>query len=548
MKSLPVELLHKIFSLLHQHDKLECMTVCRRWTSTIENVSLFSTVRIGSMHQMNKLVERARQDPSQGAKVERLVLDVDLDVDFKMDILPFLFPNVQEFFFFNIYEKNDNYHMVFTKKLATHPWYQHIKYITEHSIDMHTQYILGSGVCTHLETIIISGTDYDLETKFITLLANAPCLTTLSMSDFSLGMLDIELLHETVPLLHTLILDDGQLTYHRPPDTIKPAPAMTKLVLKSIPVLFVENEIWLLHYISLKYPNLTELSYDVMCMNQEEGDMEKFYSEGFMHLAQTYRAQLKKLALIFEYPDEDPFKMMDDANCQIQELMLGHVIRLPLLERLSRSNQARFIQALTVDYILDTSNLEWLKEFTSLKELSLYHPYQGPVTQRKVIQLKRLLEMVGHTLEKLKLRTHHVEFDTTHRQYQLKHLSFDWTSLPDKIDAFISKTLPHLHTLKFKRCIFAERSFLLPSINLRHFQMVDSFPQKGGYVSVTTLTNDEERWYTAKPTYSWDRLGSNEPRDFPAILSHPFDEMSGSPSFSLVCHSLKKIFVVNTIY
>ncbi|KAI8879325.1 hypothetical protein K501DRAFT_336167 [Backusella circina FSU 941] len=551
-KTRTAELLHQIFTLLHQHDKLECMTVCRQWSNTIENFSLFSTLRIGSMTQMNKLIEKVRHEPTQGARVERLVLDVELDVDFKMDILPFFFPNVQEFLFFNIYERNDNYHMSFTKKLSPHPWYRRIEHITEYATELHTQYILNSGLCTHLKTIVISGTDYDLGFKFISSLANAPGLTTLCMCDFSLAISDLELLHETVPLLHSLTLDDGQIACHTlASDLMRPASVMKKLTLKSILVLFVENEILLLHYICMKYINLFELSYDVMCMNQGIGDMERLYKEGFTRLAETFHSHLGKLSLAFEYQNENPFKMLDDANCQIQELTLGHVVRLPLLEQLARSNQVRFIQALTIDHILDTSTLQWLKEFTTLKELNLYHPYQGSVTQRKVIKLGELFAILGQTLETLRLRTHHLEFDTRHhhrKQYPISHLSFDRTLLPNQIDVFISQTLPKLQTLKFKRCVFEKRSFLLPSMDLSYFEMIESFPQENTYLGVTTLINDEERWYTTKSTYSWDRLGSKDHTVFPAVTSKPFHLMRGSPSFHLVCNSVQNIFMVNTMY
>jgi hypothetical protein len=552
MNNLPFEILNQIFVLLHSQHKVECMTVCREWCHVIESSCLFHTIRVSDVTQLNRLIERVQREPTQGSKVERLILDLEPSEDFMMERMPILFPNIRVFIAFNILE--DSGYGSFSEIAASHPWHKHIQHIAEYSSGINIPQLLTSVMCHRLTKLSIFGNDEQNGKYIVDLLVNAPTLKWLSISGFCFNLTDFESLHENVPSLQSLLIHDTEITCDMKYAEIKPASTVTTLEIKSAGVFLAKDEIALLSYIGSKYPNILDLSYGVGILDEIGYDLGKVYDEGWVPFMKGLGTQLETLSLGLDNEIILPFILLDEAGCQIKKLVLGLIVDQLILDQLSHSSQVECIQVLIIHYIMDCNTLKWLDGFRNLKELNMCHPYQRELSQKRVIDLSELFAMLGDTLEIVTLRGVRLSFNaSTNQQYPLlKSITLDGVSLPSGLDHFFSQSFPNIRSLAFRNCDWSNGPFILPNTNLSYLEIADKFPKNNDSVLIKTLKNDESRWYTAKAKYDTrntkNQFSSNDAPIYPAIDSLPFEEFSGMPFMTLTCNSLHTFFMMNTIY
>jgi hypothetical protein len=548
MKSLPFEVLNQIFVLLHQQDKLECMVVNSLWKSVIESYSLFHTVRISSEEQLNKVIEKVQQEPVQGSRVERLIFDVDSIKHYDLDMLPFLFPNIHVFIFSKTFDQCE---IPFTKRLSPHPWHN-IERMAEYLRNAHTTQTLSAGACFHLTTLTIYGKMGHSGSCFIDLLANAPCLKSLIISFYSFTLSDFERLHENVPSLVSLSIENADINCNTAPLAIQAASTMRIFHLKPSSVYPGRQEITLLQYLGKKYPNLCEFSHGVYVLNEQECSTERVLNDGYASMMGALGPKLKAFALIYYDMDIYPFKVMDRVGCRINQLTLSYVGDRAMTQ-LAESSQADSIQTLTLTALLEFTTLKWLKEFKALKELTLSFPDPGENERFQNINMDEL-NGIGNTLETLRLDVVHLtcmSILTPPPQYPLlKTLILRSVWLPAEFSHFINNTLAHLRNLVLDHCIWTVDQLALPDIDLACLKIIEDLEQDER-ILVHTLNNDETRWYSAKPIknilYYENQFDTGDLAVYPAMSSLPFDAFEGDPFITLVCHSVNNVFIVNTM-
>ncbi|KAI8879326.1 hypothetical protein K501DRAFT_336168, partial [Backusella circina FSU 941] len=550
MKSLPIEVWNQVFILLHQQDKLECMAVCSLWRNVIENYSLFHTVRVSSEEQLNRLIQKVQQEPTKGNRVERLIFDVDCIKHYDLDILPFLFPNIHVFIFSKTFDQCD---IPLTKRLSPHPWHN-IEHMAEYLRNSHTTQTLSTSQCLHLTTLTIYGKMGHSGSEFIELLANAPSLRSLTISFYSFKLSDFELLHQHVPQLGSLSIENADINCNTIPHDIQPALSMHTFNLKPSSVYPGRHEITLLQYLGKKYPNLLEFSHGVYVLNEEEYSTKRVLNDGYAPMMGALGPKLKSFSLIYYDMDVYPFEVMDNAGCQINKLTLSYV-EDRAMRQLIQSHQVRYIQRLTLTALLKFSSLEWLKEFRALKELTLCFPYPGENKRFQDIHIDKLLNWIGKTLETLRLDVVHFTYAThfwTIAAYPyLKSMALRNVALPSDFSQFISNSLPHLRNLVLDHCIWRDPNLSLPNINLSSLKIVEDLDEEDERILVTTLNPNEQRWYSAKPIknilYYENQFDIGDLAVYPAMSSVPFDKFNGTAVIRIKCKSIQNIFIVNSM-
>jgi hypothetical protein len=526
------------------------MTVCGKWAHAIESCSLFQTIRIDSDEQLNRLLAKVQQEPRQGLRVERLILNLNLhNVD--MNGLPLLFPNVRVFIYYEI-----SFDLSLTKRQPYFPWHKTIQHMSEYPNTIHAQQTLSSGICPRLTRIaVFEGKPFTKPTylgkDFIGLLKNAPALKVLSLGGFDLALTDFELLHQNVPLLNSLTIRRSIINCDFFPADIRPARAVSSFSITPHGQL-LDDEIKLLQYLGKKYTNLYKLFYDVRVLDRNEYHEQSVYSDGLAPFMEMLAQKLQVFEIDMSGKSGHLFRVLDNAGCQIRDLTLHGTIKQPVLEQLARSNQAKHITKLTIGRIdCNRSGHQWLEGFTALQELNITNVNWANKAERSVIDLSSLLAILGNTLTTLILHDFELVFQlATFRQYKIKHLVLYNMILSQHTDDFFSRSFPELRTIKFIRCGFIKKSFLLSNLDLFHIQIMQKFPLGNSKILVSTL--NEQRWYTAKHSnvvhYSEDDFGSTDASVFPAFTSLPFDKYKGQPYMSFTCKSIRDFSVVNTFY
>jgi hypothetical protein len=556
MAELPIDILHLLFPLLEQRDKVECMVVCHLWHRIISHYSLFRVVRVGHRKQLDKLIETVRKQPLKGTKIERLILDLRLDEDFDMAVLVDLLPDIRDFVALDI--RHHHVDMDSIEKRPQHPWCCSVESMTEFTSDINTTTLLASGICSRLTKIAMEGEGGQPVDGFIRLLGNAPALRMLDMSQYYISLDDLELLHKTAPHLTSLVLETIGFDCTYLPSNIEPASTVKVLKINSSSLYAGDDSITHLQYVMKKYTNLTEFSYDIISFDYDETEFETRYKASIASYMKVLGPQLHTLSLHLESERPNPFATfdfdaLDKGQCQIRNLSLGHEIRSSMLDQLVQTSQVNYIQSLTINVLIDCSGLDWLESFTMLTELTLHFPYHFEIAQRHRLDITQLLAVLGDRLETLRLYSLQLKFDTNAiPKYPLKNLTLFKVTLTPKADMFITQSFPHLRSLKFERCYWFGRSFSLPNTNLSHLEITDKFPKDDQHILVITLNNNARRLYTAgvKP-FHFISSRHDVPKDrfmYPSISSQPFDECTSAPFLTVVCNSVYNFFTMNSMF
>jgi hypothetical protein len=194
-----------------------------------------------------------------------------------------------------------------------------------------------------------------------------------------------------------------------------------------------------------------------------------------------------------------------------------------------------------------------------LKEIDFVGHYDGMETA----YFNDLVNMFGENLESLKIT--HLELKC--RQInakngvplvypQIKKLELNGVCFSSDIGTFISRSFPHLHTLKFKECFKSEYYdtkkegyfIMIPNVDLCHLQIIDTFGPDD-YVIVVTLCDNKRRMYTTKSGKIIDRyamenhFGLRDSAIFPPTVSMDYDKKPVTPIVTIICNSLKDIFL-----
>ncbi|KAI8881455.1 hypothetical protein K501DRAFT_274615 [Backusella circina FSU 941] len=535
---LPSEILHQIFLLFDQQQKVECMLVCRHWAHVITTSSLFHTVRMSSMSGLNKLVDKIQREPEQGTKVHRLVLNLSIKENFDMSVIPALFPNIRVFYLYQCENRKS------LRTMNVQPWYKYMETMGEYSGLHLAEQLLASSMCSNLKKLSINVEFWDAE--IIPLLVNAPSLTELRMTNVFLTIDDLEVLHMNLPRLQTMIFRYCELNRSRLPTDIQPAPSVMALRMNFSEIFEKATRKTLLQYIGKKYTNLAELtiSEDFYHFKREEVDM--LYTDGWIPLFQSLGAHLKTLRIDPQGVPSNLFALLDDAGCRIENIQIDEASLRTTLASFKKSRQSKYIQSLVLmDEGKGFGNFDWLEGLSQLRQLKLI------CLHGNIIHLNDLLQNCLTTLESLSIESGKLEFNImTDQLFHIKELSFCLVDLPKRIDTFLSQHFPKLNTLKLDHCGSYKKSFILPMIKLEHFEVMDTFPPYCNNILVQTLKDDKIRWYTAKHkiiAYE-DHKELFDIRDapvHPAIQCIPYNKVEATRFMTLMCNSVRNLVMID---
>jgi hypothetical protein len=138
--------------------------------------------------------------PNQRQKVKQFILEQGIyDYGDISDPLS-LFSNTEEIIV-HFLVMDINYLLEFLPPFA---WSKTIKRINEEYSHVFAYHILKGSVCPLLTELTVCGTNHSNVGTFFDLLGNAPALRVLVLRDYNMTLVDIDLLHERVPLLSSL--------------------------------------------------------------------------------------------------------------------------------------------------------------------------------------------------------------------------------------------------------------------------------------------------------------------------------------------------------
>jgi hypothetical protein len=431
MNNLPTEILDKIFHPLYQKDKVECLIVCRAWKQVLENTVLFSTVRLQSKLQLDKLVSKIHRDLSKSNEVERLILEIKEIESAEIDTLSFLFFNIRELEFYG--SANKDYDPRFTKTLPFHSWSKSINCIIEPSSNVFTNHILKESLCPVLSEISIRGKEDQSGEELTTLLANAPALKCLSLQNYSLPLVNLEFLHDKLPLLSSLSLREIKINSDILPTDVKPAKYMTKLFLNSVYTSSTDKYIDFQKYMINKYPKITNMLYSAMVSNL---NFSEAMSNGLIPQIQQIAPYLTTLTLMHSHHIPHVFPALDLHGCQLKELTVVGPMNESEINEIANSKQTQFIEKQSLYFTPDNISQILLSKLSAFTKLSIIYKEVLKVTEK--IDINRLLESLEKNISTLELAYTSLLFDVSavSKCHKLKNLRLKGCLLPMHTDFF----------------------------------------------------------------------------------------------------------------
>jgi hypothetical protein len=558
MKSIPPEIAIRIFRLLHQRDKLQCMLVCSEWESIIRSTVLFETLRISSKEGLDSVLSTVQQESSYGMQVKRLIFQVHPDRDFDVAILPTLFPNVLDCYI-------NPYIIISPHSHPFRSWHNRLTQFFEQGIDG-IEFLIKSNIWSNMTTLKLSGNIRRLSAEnYIYVLKNTPGLKTLKLHCMKYSMDDFEFIHSQLSSLKSLSLKGLSYDGSNPPANIIPATSVTSLFLGCITHDLLSKK-KLFSYVSRKYPNVSDLNLHVTGQYDIPGySTEREYDEWdgvLVNLASC----LQKIDLRCSDDNERSYvlKALDERHCQLESLSITAEINATAIKLLSELNLVKHLESFKI--IGQWYNIfAWIRPMTMLKELEIDSGIDSEMDNDSTdlrIPVNDIMDMCGPHLQSIIFRGGVFSYnmkpqdDTLPVFNQIKKFEFDNMELPVNIGAIISRCFPQLHTLRFSNCFgredFANREIhlVLPDINLQSVQVFDDF-SFDRYVLVITLCDNKRRMYTTGGGLEADfglfeeRFGLNDMAVFSPPISMDYDAKPVDPFMIIVCNSLKDIRLVD---
>ncbi|KAI8890520.1 hypothetical protein K501DRAFT_265973 [Backusella circina FSU 941] len=557
MNQLPVETLHQIFSLLFQNEKVECMLVCRRFAHLIKSRSLYNTLHFGDMQILNSTIKSLQQAPiHHKSQVESLILNLYLEENFDPSILLTTFPNLQSIYLLG----SDHKH--FQRKVTADLQERHFQYIAETLSHTLTMGILSTSLCPRLKTLSVNATELGIPSRLlISLLTNAPNLKEISMSAFGVSFDDMELLHATLPLLHSVELGCTLLMDRRLPANILPATHIRTFTLEA-PDSTVGVQTQWLRYIRLKYTNLHKYGFGNPFSWPSDGHhVERLQRQELTPVIKGFGSKLKTLQLRLKKYDLNLFQVLDEGDCRLDNVkMYLRTQDFSILDALARSNQAKYIHTLRLNLLeLKSDCFGWLRELTALNRLTLECNFKTTSVlentgssregDREKIQLCNLLDCSSDTLKSLSISNAQLCISSGHeRVYSLSELDLTMVKVPETMDQFIVQSFPSLRALKLSFCGLNGRSFNLTGLHLSVVEISEGIVFKNTHILV--VSDKEKRWYTAEQslrTRSFCKryIDEGDSVVYPASRSVPFDRWKGPKGMVFTCASVNKLIILS---
>jgi hypothetical protein len=195
---------------------------------------------------------------------------------------------------------------------------------------------------------------------------NMPVLKRLIPNTHHLSIADMELIHNNIPSIEDLEIQDSEM-----PPVIIPT---TQLATMSFEIEFIydlEIHMKWYRYMTQKYASVTTWNYEDHCLSLESDKYFK-YENGYLEfLALT--ASTQSAPSFDDLPDYiNIFKMLDSRDCRLPYISLSNHHRQPAFGNLVHSKMAQYIKRLRISGI-ELYAYDNFENFTALSTLELYN-------------------------------------------------------------------------------------------------------------------------------------------------------------------------------
>ncbi|KAI8879757.1 hypothetical protein K501DRAFT_276204 [Backusella circina FSU 941] len=549
MNILPSELLHDIFIYLPVIQQLRCMLVSRRWANIIRGQSLYHTVYIKDEQIFQHFLEIIKHKPDLANNVEHLILCREhVRCTSEREVLE-LFPNLKTL---NYSRVNDVQNTVNTPEENTRPLSlkNKLKFIRDNSGCVLINLALAEGLCTHLITLKVYFSDRYGYTKsdIFPLLKDMPVLKHLELFNTPIKITDFEILHSNIPSLQSLKLSEMRLLLSDFPTRIKPATLFTTLEVYGE---FVDPQTkydWF-KYIIEKYPHLTYLVYSISDWIPNDFDRKSLIIRAnFLDIVRKLGPQLQTLSYYGALKKFSKKIGRDDSKWNLKKMIFRECIHQSDLAALTQLRQFKFIKNLFICISEIPFSLAKLKEMKHLKILGL-HFYQmdhsscndnskRALEYRKSITLNldKVFQYLHSSVESVDITCYYATFDDTEIQYtNIKALILDISKPLKRVDEFVTKRLPNLHSLTLTDCYELDGTLEFPN---HQFSYLKIYSNHLTIISVFLITDDRNTAHY----YTTDKRYLHEYAEFNDFILYTYPEnLNNSKVISIICRSVKRL-------
>jgi hypothetical protein len=538
MDQLPSDILNHIFIQLPFSQKKECLLVCRLWENIVKNQCLFHTLEIGDEGRYQEFMNMMIQTPSFRTQVVDLAILVYWQSQNIKNVIEY-FPNLEQF--------------SFTRRASEEPEYtdsqmtrsaSRMRYIRDVDSCALLRALVKAGLCSRLKEISVTYFDCDL---VLPILNNMPALKHLSLERRYITIAQLETLHKDLPTLEFLGVglkfEDEEDSNNDIPKHITPAASISTLFIDMENVIEDDQTAWLL-YASKKYPNLKHYSLSIETTCYDEVGEEAFrnmYSTSYTPFLKTLGPQLLSMHLPgAQFSNFEIFQKMDEYGCQIKTITLDSDQENTWCLPLSQSNQARYIQDLSI-YDVRPCSFDWLKSIKALRRLRMNFT-SDDFKGNQEIDINAAFKSCSKTVKSVTFNYANYglngEFDET---FQIEELQLNSGRTPANIGRFIAECLPNLHILYLNGSMVSVSNLILPN---HHFSYVRLLPHAGpvhGNFALTTMKNPGRYLFKTKNKSTHVHMSHYDK----FIKPIPEDGFNGEPFIDLVFGSVRKLIINN---
>jgi hypothetical protein len=535
MKNLPLEVLKNIFALCHQEDRVECMTVCHEWARIVETFCLFHTVILRSEHILEQLIGKFEETPEFGTQVEYLVIEINYGDSYQLEELLPLLPNLRYLY---VCPWNT---ILSDSQSQVQQWTHRIRQLEIHNNAIWINELLSANNFHRLKRLYLDD-PFFYDPKAFNVLSNIQSLSELKLHNArDLTLEFMESIHTTLPLLKSLTIVDIMFMQCPTIQNIQPVTMLQKLHLVTQLTPSKDTRLAWLRYMAKKYPNLSSLNMPFLDDKLLEG---KDDDGNVINQTQIYQAlfnncgpRLKHLGLTNSTIPFNLFEILDKSGCTLKHLKLNTYTNNTAVGRMPFTVQSYNIESLEIQYKA-TKRMKWITVMPSLKHLVLS-------CNNLTIEFEHVLKLCSGTIETLEINNMVIDIKNTPSTppCKLKSLKLSKCKIPNDFDAFISKYLPNISTLKMIFCPYPKETLSVPNLQLFHFEYLDYKFRHRNKVLVNTLENKESRLYISGYRYRdsvKDRYHNNTPSLYPpSKCTAPGD----TPDLTVECATVKNVIV-----
>ncbi|KAI8890341.1 hypothetical protein K501DRAFT_266253 [Backusella circina FSU 941] len=376
MDKLPPEIWHKIFICLDLDIRLECMIICRSWWRILDKYSLFHNVEIVyKREEFTKLMEMFMRSPHHAAQVEEMRLLSCLDTSFNKRTLLNMFPNLRvlkvEWDLGWIRQSEESSY--FSEPIEIIRSKSKIKVLHDSVHCELASQILASNLCGRLEELELNFVNTsDIKTRAVLdQLKDVPTLKTLTLEALSIGINNLENIHESLLALQEFNLIYVFINASNMPSDIIPATSITSSEIRIVQVDDIDTHIQFYQYMLKKYTKTTVVDYyDSQITGYSFIDAKQVYLNGILDFYKLTTSKKKELNL-HGFPDGvNIFEVLDVADCRLEKVTASQYENGAIYQYLAQSNQSKYVQKLRLSNT-DIGSLHVLKNMMALTTLEL---------------------------------------------------------------------------------------------------------------------------------------------------------------------------------